>query len=86
MSDGILQDIVNLQWSALNESSFRTSFKLLEEKYLHKYDTVLNGVVAKFFSYMRKVWIDSGEWKWYEGAHPFQISNNQGVEGKHGKI
>ena len=86
MSDGILQDIVNLQWSALNESSFRTSFKLLEEKYLHKYDTVLNGVVAKFFSYMRKVWIDSGEWKWYEGAHPFQISNNQGVEGKNREI
>ena len=35
---------------------------------------------------MRKVWIDCGESKWYEGAHPFHISNNQGVEGKNREI
>ena len=86
VSDGILQDIVNIQWSALNEESFRISFKLLEQKYIGKYDIVLNGVVAKFFSYMHKVWIDSAEFRWYEGAHPWQISNNQGVEGKNREI
>ena len=38
----------------------------LEEKYLGKYDDVFDGVLDKFFSYMRKVWIDSTEFCWYE--------------------
>ena len=28
------------------------------------------------------MWIDSEEHHWYEGSHPWQVSNNQGVEGK----
>ena len=86
VSDCILEDIVHIQGSALNEATFRKSFKLLELKYLNKYDIVLNGVVAKFFSYMRKVWIESNEFRWFEGAHPWRISNNQGVEGKNREI
>ena len=86
VSDEILHDIVNIQWSALNEATFQKSFKLLEKKYLGKYDVVLNGVIATFLSYMRKVWIDSSEFGWYEGAHPWRISNNQGVEGKNMEI
>ena len=35
---------------------------------------------------MRKVWVESTEFKWYEGAHPWRISNNQGVEGKNKEI
>ena len=54
----------------------------MEEKYLGQHDDVLNGVLDKFFLYMRKVWIDSSEFRWYEGAHPWHISNNQGIEGK----
>ena len=42
LSDNILRDIVNLQWSALNEATFRKSFKLLKEKYLNKQEVVLN--------------------------------------------
>jgi hypothetical protein len=34
----------------------------------------------------KKTVFPSGEWKWYEGEHPFQISNNQGVEGKNREI
>ena len=82
VSDNILKDIVNIQWSVLNEASFRKCFELLEAKYLGKHDVVLNGVLEQFFTYLRKVWIDSSEFKWYEGAHPWRVSNNQGVQGK----
>ena len=54
----------------------------MEKKYLGQYDDILNGVLGNFFLYMRKVWIDSTEFRWYEGAHPWLISNNQGIEGK----
>jgi hypothetical protein len=84
--DSILKDIVDLQWSALNEKSFRKGFELLQSKYLDKYDSILNGVISNFFDYMRKVWVDSNEFRWYEGAHPWGISNNQGVEGKNKDI
>ena len=86
IADSILNDLVNIQWSALNEASFRKSVELLEKKYVDKNDALLNGVVAKFFSYLHKVWIDSEEFRWYEGAHPWGISNNQGVEGKNKEI
>ena len=82
VADSILRDFENLQWSVLNEASFRKCFSLMEKKYLGQYDDILNGVLANFFLYMRKVWIDSTEFRWYEGSHPWLISNNQGIEGK----
>merc|ERR1719186_722300 len=42
--------------------------------------------LSKFFKYMRTVWVESEEFRWYEGAHPWQVSNNQGVEGKNKEI
>ena len=86
VSDSILRDIENLQWSALNEASFRRGFELLEKKYLGRHDLVLNAALENFFSYMHKVWIDSQEFRWFEGAHPWGVSNNQGVEGKNKEI
>ena len=56
VSENILKDIVNIQWSALIELSFRKAFDILEKKYLGKFDDVLNEVVSKSFSYMHKVW------------------------------
>ena len=35
---------------------------------------------------MHKLWIDTEEHKQYKGAHPWKISNNQGVEGKNKEI
>ena len=78
VSDKILKDIMDIQWCALNEGTFRKLFKLLEEKYVGKYDAVLNGLINKLFSYMHKVWLESGEFMWYEGSHPWGTSNNQG--------
>ena len=46
------------------------------QKYLEKYSPVINASIAKFFTYMRKVWIDSEEFRWFEGAHPWQVSLN----------
>ena len=52
VSESILKDIVDLQWSVLNEKTFRKAFKLIENKYVDKYDVVLNGVLSKFFAYI----------------------------------
>ena len=65
-----MRDFENLQWSALNEASFRKVYGLMEQKYYGHFDVVMNGVLDKFFSYMRKVWIDSSQFHWIEGAHP----------------
>ena len=53
--ENVLKDIVDLQWSVLNEESFRKAFRLLEEKYTGKFDSVLNDIIDKFFQYMHKV-------------------------------
>ena len=86
IAERILQDITDMQWSALNLESFNKSYDLLEQKYQGKYESVLNGALSNFFSYMRKVWIESGECLWFEGAHPWSISNNQGIEGQNKQI
>ena len=86
VADNILKDIVYLQWSVLNDSSFYKTFELLEKKHLNKFVDALNEVLVKFVSYLHEVWIDSQEHNWYEGSHPWQVSNNQGVEGKNKEI
>ena len=86
LSENILNDIQDLQWSVLNEETFRFVFSLLEKKYLNKYESLTNDCLQKFFQYMRTVWVESGEFRWYEGAHPWEVSNNQGIEGKNKEI
>jgi hypothetical protein len=39
-------------------------------------------LLSDFFTYFRKQWVDSPVFRWYEGAHPWAISNNQGIEGQ----
>ena len=86
VSNEILSDIEMMQWSAMNIDSFFHIYELLEEKYKNKFDQGLNSAIAKFFEYMRKVWIESKENRWFEGAHPWNVCNNQGVEGKNKAI
>ena len=59
----LLQDLYMLQWSVLNEDSFRAVFKLLEEKHSYPGQPLLNSAVLAFFSYMRDVWVDSAEFR-----------------------
>ena len=39
--DKLLSDLVNIQWSALNEASFKKSVDLVEKKYLDQTDAVM---------------------------------------------
>ena len=80
----ILGDIEDLQWSALNQRVFLHVYDLLEQKYLSNedYDDRKVAALAEFFAYLRKVWIESEENNWFEGANAFDSSNNQSLDGK----
>ena len=39
--DKLLSDLVNIQWSGLNEASFKKSVDLVEKKYLDQRDAVM---------------------------------------------
>ena len=81
LSEKILLNIMDIQWSSLNKATFLKMVELLEQKYVGKHEKNLDALIREFFVYLQKVWISSGKNKWYEGAHPWQVSNNQGVEG-----
>ena len=57
-------------------------------KYLKDFEknSSILSALKVLFHYMRKVWIESTENKWFEGAHPFRSSNNQGIEGRNREI
>ena len=75
-------DIQKIQWMSQTEDEFRVVFSLLEEKYLKGDFTVKElEQLNIFFDYFREQWgPDSHVSKWYEGAHPYHISHNQGIE------
>ena len=88
LSAKLLADIEDLQWSALSESVFKHAYELLEMKYFNEFEknSTILPALKEFFQYMRKVWIESAENKWFEGAHAFRSSNNQGIEGRNREI
>ena len=61
---------------------------MLEFKYINKDDISEKKaeLVRSFFNYFRKQWIESAVFRWYEGAHPWAVSNNQGIEGTNKEI
>ena len=77
----IIEDVHFLQWSALNEKSFRTVFRLLVSKHSYPNRPNLHIAVQAFFDYMQTTWIESDEFRWYEGAHPFAPGHNNSLEG-----
>ena len=83
LQEQLMSDIENLQWSVHSEDTFRVVFDLLESKYVEgaHADFELK-LLHDFFEYFREQWgPDSHVSKWYEGAHPWSVSNNQGIEG-----
>ena len=76
----IVDDVYLLQWSVPNERSFLKVFELLESKHTFPNEPGLNGAVRNFFEYMRSVWVESGERRWYEGANPFGPGHNNSIE------
>lgn len=83
----LLNDIEDIQWSA-NNDTFHLMVKQLERKYCENksYSEQALSALKIFFSYFKDVWVNSEEFMWYEGAHPFGSSNNQGIEGKNRDI
>ena len=80
-SEKILLNIMDVQWSSLNEATFLKIVELLEKKHVTKHEKNLDALIKECFAYLQKVWISNGENKWCEGAHPWHVSNNQGVKG-----
>ena len=87
ISKQILQDLDNVQYS-VNDDTFTIMIDKLESKYCENdsHDQSLKSALNTFFSYFRSVWVDSSEFRWYEGSHPFASSNNQGMEAKNKSI
>ena len=83
----IQADIEFLQWSALNWDSFKYLYDLIVKKFVDREtEEPLTSLILKFFNYFTSTWVTSGESKWFEGAHPWGIMNNQGIEGKNKDI
>ena len=76
-----LQD---LQWSCHSEKTFVVVFHLLEKKYIveRKNSVKEAEALVNFFDYFREQWgPGSPVFRWYEGAYPWSVSHNQGIEG-----
>ena len=84
----VLEDIEIFQW-IVSVSSFEVDFKSLEEKYLVERESTEKEQEAleEFFGYFREQWgPDSKVNNWFEQAFPYQVGNNQGLEGKNEDI
>lgn len=79
----LLDDIQNMQWSVHSEETFLVVFDLLEAKYVQgNHPAGELALLQDFFEYFRIQWgPESHVGKWYEGANPWAVSNNQGIEG-----
>ena len=80
----LMSDIQDLQWSCHSEKTFVVVFHLLEKKYtLERNNSVKEAeALEEFFKYFREQWgPGSPVFRWYEGAHPWSVSHNQGIEG-----
>lgn len=74
----LIRDIEDLQNLVTNEHNFRKAYGLLEQEYISKSSDI---GFTEFFQYFREQWVDSPVFRWWEGSHPWGISNNQGIEG-----
>ena len=83
----LIKDIEEIQRSA-NMYTFDKMIDLVKEKYFESKaieHTVIESL-KDFFSDFRSIWVHTKEKYWFEGAHPFGSSNNQGIEGQNRKI
>ena len=57
----LVEDLHFLQWSVLNEESFRVVFTLYEAKHKYPENLDLHSAVQEFLLYLRDVWVESQE-------------------------
>ena len=84
VSKKLLEDIGSLQWSSTSLETFKQVFQLLREKY--EASEAGGGKISEFFKYVDSTWVSSQENLWFEGANPYGLCNNQGLEGKNKNI
>ena len=77
-------DIQRVQWMAQTSGEFKVFNDVLEFKYLKgDYSKGEIEQMDLFFSYFREQWGPSSHvCNWYEGAHPYHVGNNQGIESR----
>ena len=56
LSEKILLNIMDIQWSSLNEAIFLKMFQLLEKKHVGKHDKNLEDLIKEFFAYLDIQW------------------------------
>ena len=88
LADEVDSDINNVQWMLTSKKQFRVVYDLLEGKYINgDYSGEEKDLLSIFFKYHRQQWgPDSHVCFWWEGANPYHVSNNQGIESKNGEI
>ena len=69
LADRIISNIENLQWSVHNEDTFFHVWDLLKKKYENMYNSSIDVSIKKFLDYMDGIWIESDEFRWFEGAN-----------------
>ena len=86
MADNLNEDIIKIQWMLTSFNEFICVYEHLVSKYLK--DTPEEKEQLKtFFSYHRSQWGPNLHVSlWWEGANPYQVSNNQGIESKNLEI
>ena len=84
-------DICHFQW-ATTEKEYESSFKALVDKYtaeenITNYNEDEKAALKKFFNYFESVWGPASNVKnWFAGSNPWNITQNQGIEGKNKAI
>ena len=83
LQEQLMSDIQCMQWSVHSVETFIVVFDLLEAKYVKgNYTDGELDLLKNFFEYFRAQWgPESHVSKWWEGANPWAVSNNQGIEG-----
>ena len=78
LADEVDTDIKNVQWMVASEKEFRVVYNLLEGKYIYgNYNVQEQDLLSDFLKYHRLQWgPDSHVRFWWEGANPYQVSNN----------
>ena len=88
LAEELDKDIGQLQWMVSSETEFCLVYDLIEKKYRSGIFTeVENEILEQFWDYHKSQWgPKSNVCYWYEAAHPFRITNNQGLESKNKDI
>ena len=84
----ILADIESIQWTAQSEEEFVVLCQKLQSHYLKmKLSPRENKPVKQFLDYFMAQWgPNSHVMNWFAGSHPFNLTNNQGIEGTHKEL